>query len=201
EAVSSLAGSLASSLSRRAGHVRGSCFRAWSSGASSFRWQRIGPQLESAFPRLSDTAAAACGPFIPARDHQAFDEFLHDRRPVDGPVTMPLGEHREHRQQRAKSGLQRGRSGPGSRLHRCSGASGWTLSQQQFASPATPFRVLPPRGLNCGRSPGPAHKYLARWTGLEEFALHAWRHGGARAKPVKELSPRVTRTDSNWPCR
>uniref|UniRef100_A0A1I8FHA8 BRCT domain-containing protein n=1 Tax=Macrostomum lignano TaxID=282301 RepID=A0A1I8FHA8_9PLAT len=81
EAVSSLAGSLAS-----AGHVR-QLFRAWSSGASSFAGS-VRPQLERLFPAERSHLLLGLRPFIPARaDHQAFDEFLHDAA-LDRPVTV-----------------------------------------------------------------------------------------------------------------
>ncbi|PAA85278.1 hypothetical protein BOX15_Mlig011054g1, partial [Macrostomum lignano] len=184
EAVSSLAGSLASSLSRQELVTFGQLFRAWSSGASSFAGS-VRPQLERLFPAERSHLLLGLRPFIPARDHQAFDEFLHDRglRPTGYSRSVSIGSTASSVRSRDSSevDLDQALGSIVAQVQRLD------MSQQQFAQPSYSRSVSAVSASTAGRSPGQPHKYLAL-DGLEDSASMVAPADSGRS-PVKELSP------------
>uniref|UniRef100_A0A1I8G9P7 CCM2_C domain-containing protein n=1 Tax=Macrostomum lignano TaxID=282301 RepID=A0A1I8G9P7_9PLAT len=192
EAVSSLAGSLASSLSRQELVTFGQLFRAWSSGASSFAGS-VRPQLERLFPAERSHLLLGLRPFIPARDHQAFDEFLHDRglRPTGYSRSVSIGSTASSVRSRDSSevDLDQALGSIVAQVQRLD------MSQQQFAQPSYSRSVSAASASTAGRSPGQPHKYLAL-DGLEDSASMVAPADSGRS-PVKELSPMAPDTKFN----
>uniref|UniRef100_A0A1I8FH07 CCM2_C domain-containing protein n=1 Tax=Macrostomum lignano TaxID=282301 RepID=A0A1I8FH07_9PLAT len=167
-----LAGSLASSLSRQELVTFGQLFRAWSSGASSFAGSASGPSW-SGCSRLS--GATCCWPAAlhPGQDHQAFDEFLHDRG-LRRPVTVARTASSVRSRDSSEVDLDQALGSIVAQVQRLD------MSQQQFAQPSYSRSVSAASASTAGRSPGQPHKYLAL-DGLEDSASMVGA-GGLRAK-------------------
>uniref|UniRef100_A0A1I8FF61 Polyprotein n=1 Tax=Macrostomum lignano TaxID=282301 RepID=A0A1I8FF61_9PLAT len=189
EAVSSLAGSLASSLSRQELVTFGQLFRAWSSGASSFAGS-VRPQLERLFPAERSHLLLGLRPSSRPGITRLSMSFCMTAA-LDRPVTVARTASSVRSRDSSEVDLDQALGSIVAQVQRLD------MSQQQFAQPSYSRSVSAASASTAGRSPGQPHKYLAL-DGLEDSASMVAPADSGRS-PVKELSPMVTRTDSN--CR
>uniref|UniRef100_A0A1I8F5N5 BRCT domain-containing protein n=1 Tax=Macrostomum lignano TaxID=282301 RepID=A0A1I8F5N5_9PLAT len=192
-AVSSLAGSLASSLSRQELVTFGQLFRAWSSGASSFRWQRpasAGAAVPAAAPPERSTCCWACGPSSRPGDHQAFDEFLHDRglRPTVARVSIGSTASSVRSRDSSEVDLDQALGSIVAQVQRLD------MSQQQFAQPSLLSLRVRRLRLNCRPVARPAAQVPRAGRTRDSASMVAPADSGE--VPSRSSRRWVTRTDS-----